>query len=80
MSLRKSINAMCRSCIYDPSNGGTCAQQIRDCTVLVCPLWPVRPGAAKPAPTPAQALRGQKLAMSRQRGQMTAKNDVPGDS
>ena len=80
MSLRKSINAMCRSCIYDPSNGGTCAQQIRDCTVRACPLWLVRPGAAKPAPTPEQVLRGQKLALARQKGQMTAGNDVSGDS
>ena len=80
MSLRKAINAMCRSCIYDPSNGGTCAQQIRDCTVRACPLWPVRPGAVKAAPTPAQVLRGQKLALARQNGQMTAKNDGRGDS
>lgn len=42
-SLRGAINAKCRDCIYDPAAPGTCAQQIKACTSMDCPLWPVRP-------------------------------------
>ena len=42
-SLRKAINDMCRSCIYDTTGYGSCAQQIEACTAFRCKLWPVRP-------------------------------------
>lgn len=43
-SLRKSIDAKCKDCTYDDSNGlGTWRQQTELCTVTRCPLWPVRP-------------------------------------
>jgi hypothetical protein len=43
-SLRGSINAKCRDCIYDPKSGlGNWRQQVSLCTVYKCPLWPVRP-------------------------------------
>ena len=43
-SMRKAINDMCKSCIYDPIGGkGTWRQQIEACTSKECPLWPLRP-------------------------------------
>jgi len=43
-SLRKAINDHCKSCGYDPSNGGgTWKQQISACTAVRCFLHPVRP-------------------------------------
>lgn len=42
-SLRGAINAHCRDCVYDPSNGGTWRQQVEDCTVKACSLHSVRP-------------------------------------
>jgi len=45
--LRGRINAMCISCAYEQSNGGTWRQQVRDCTVKDCPLWEVRPLSEK---------------------------------
>lgn len=53
-SLRAAINAMCRSCIYDPANGGTCRKQIIECYVVKCPLRPVRPGATKKVRVPSE--------------------------
>ena len=46
-SLRGCINAMCKSCIYDPIGGnGTWRQQVEACTATHCPLYPVRPMSA----------------------------------
>ncbi len=42
-SLRASINAHCRDCVYDPSNGGSWRKQVENCTVLACSLYNVRP-------------------------------------
>ena len=53
-SLRGSINAFCRSCLYDPREPGRWREQITACTAKGCPLYEVRPttgarrGAAKP--------------------------------
>lgn len=50
MGLRASINAKCKDCIYDPKSGlGTWRQQVEACSCLDCPLWLVRPTAAKSA-------------------------------
>lgn len=47
-SLRALINAKCKECIYDPLSGcGTWRQQVEACTSRKCPLYPVRPVAAK---------------------------------
>jgi len=42
-SLRRSINAMCRSCIYDRFAPGTWRQQVEACSCPACALFPVRP-------------------------------------
>ena len=43
-SLRASINAMCKNCIYEEgSGGGTWRQQVAACTAPKCPLFAVRP-------------------------------------
>jgi hypothetical protein len=49
MSLRRAINDMCRSCIYDPHGNGTFLQQIEACTAVACPLHRVRPKSRKSA-------------------------------
>ena len=43
MSLRNAINANCRSCIHDPKAPGTWREQVAQCSVIRCALWPVRP-------------------------------------
>jgi hypothetical protein len=44
-SLRKAVNDMCKTCIYDPNAGGTWLQQVTACTAgeKGCPLFVVRP-------------------------------------
>ena len=44
-SLREAIRAKCADCIFDPLSGGTALEQIRNCGLRTCPLWPHRPGA-----------------------------------
>lgn len=44
LSLRAAINAMCKSCLYDPGNGnGAWREQVKGCSSSSCPLHPVRP-------------------------------------
>jgi len=40
---RSAINAHCRDCIYDSTNGGTWRQQVEACSVTKCALYSVRP-------------------------------------
>lgn len=43
ISLRRTIDAKCRECIYDPNSGaGNWRQQVSACTVWRCPLHRVR--------------------------------------
>jgi hypothetical protein len=47
-SLKKCIEAMCKSCIYDPADVGSWRHQVEKCTSgptakVPCPLWEVRP-------------------------------------
>jgi len=42
-SLRKCINAHCRSCVYDPEAAGTWLAQVTLCPVSECQLFDVRP-------------------------------------
>lgn len=62
MSLRKAIDAQCRSCIYDPNERGSALAQVRACTSFACPLYPVRPGAAKAPRSAAQVAAGRAAA------------------
>lgn len=43
ISLRKAINDNCKECTYDDAEPGTWRQQVENCTVTSCKLWPVRP-------------------------------------
>lgn len=47
MSLRNAVDSKCKECIYDEESEGTWLKQVRDCTSLSCPLYPVRPGQNK---------------------------------
>lgn len=42
-SLKQAIRAKCKDCTYDPADRGTYLQQIENCRVTKCALWPVRP-------------------------------------
>ena len=43
-SLRAAINAMCKSCLYDPGNGnGPWREQVQGCSSSNCALHSVRP-------------------------------------
>jgi hypothetical protein len=43
-SLRAAINAMCKSCLYDPGNSnGAWREQVRSCSSTNCALHSVRP-------------------------------------
>lgn len=43
-SLRKAIDAHCRSCIHDPKAGtGNWRQSVMGCTITKCALYHVRP-------------------------------------
>ena len=43
MSLRKSVNEMCKQCIYDKLDTGTWREQVEKCGCEACPLYEVRP-------------------------------------
>ena len=62
MSLRAAINAKCRECVYDPAAPGTWREQVAQCSVIRCPLWPIRPAPsggpfADPPRDPASVTR-----------------------
>lgn len=42
-SLKKCIQEHCKTCTYDASVAGTWREQVENCTVQSCALWPVRP-------------------------------------
>jgi len=58
-SLRAAIDAMCKSCIYDPGSGnGAWREQVASCSSGNCPLHSVRPlpvKGTKPAIEPQDA-------------------------
>ena len=43
MSLRQAINDKCRQCSHDRDAPGTWREQVAQCSVPLCPLWPIRP-------------------------------------
>jgi hypothetical protein len=42
-SLKKCIEQKCKDCTYDHAAPGTWREQVEQCTVQLCALWPVRP-------------------------------------
>lgn len=44
-SLRAAIDAMCKSCVYDPVERGGWRQQVEACAVTRCKLYAVRTGS-----------------------------------
>ena len=62
MSLRAVINAKCRECVYDAKAAGTWREQVAQCSVIRCALWPMRPAPsggpfADPPRNPATVTR-----------------------
>jgi hypothetical protein len=67
VSLRRSIDEKCKSCIYDPlSRLGTWREQVAGCTVTRCALYQVRPLprtaplVKRPQPAALAAARHQR--------------------
>ena len=63
---RQIIDAKCKDCIYDPEcGGGTWREQVAQCTVTRCPLWPARTGPEggphKDYPTDPQSVTAEWL-------------------
>ena len=58
-SLRSAINAMCKSCLYDPGNGnGAWREQVQGCSSSNCPLHSVRPLPVKATKSGKDACSG----------------------
>ena len=74
-SLRAAINAMCRQCVYDPLAKGSCLQQIIECAIADCPLYPLR-RQRKSRVSGDPSIEG----MSRQATRQSGLNEVPVDS
>ena len=54
-SMRASINAKCKECIYDPFHGcGSWRKQVEACTSYKCPLFGLRP-VSRPKKAPLSA-------------------------
>lgn len=82
-SLRTAIDAMCRSCIYDPEWGnGTWREQVQGCSSANCPLHAVRPitvktqNASKEARREAASLVGAPAAREQPRGGELGSHDL----
>ena len=60
MNLRKSINEMCRGCIYDNLAAGTWRQQVTLCSVKSCALYEVRPKTSSAIPESVLSYYGVK--------------------
>ncbi len=58
MSLRKSVDAKCKDCIYDELCPGSWRKQTEACEMTDCPLWDVRPttGATREAGRKVKAI------------------------
>lgn len=55
-SMRRAINAMCKSCIFDPVGGGNWRQQVSACSTPSCPLFELRP-VSRPQGRPKPSTR-----------------------
>lgn len=65
-SLRSAVNAMCKSCIYDPGSGnGAWREQVQACSSGNCPLHAVRP-------VPVKARKTLTIALHARLGTLTA--------
>lgn len=42
-SMRQAINEKCKDCTYDSAEPGTWREQVGNCTIRSCSLWPLRP-------------------------------------
>lgn len=43
VSLRKAVDAFCKSCIYDKGAEGSWLRQVTECVSTSCPLFEARP-------------------------------------
>jgi len=62
MGMRKAINAKCKDCIYDALAAGSWLEQVFQCTMEDCGLYPYRPipRARKPKGDPKMVSNFKK--------------------
>jgi hypothetical protein len=70
LSMRDTINAKCKECIYDPISRGTWREQVQECTSSQCPLYPLRP-------LPIGANRRENCVEKRESSTPQQDNDQP---
>ena len=49
MTRQQAIDAKCKECTYDPLDDGTWRQQVEQCELTACALYPYRPKSLKRA-------------------------------
>lgn len=60
--LRPSVNAFCKSCIYDRNAGaGSWRKQVANCRSFSCPLFNVRPGNVTARGVVQKSQDGEKI-------------------
>lgn len=68
MSLRKAVDAYCRSCVHDPLSGlGHWREQVEGCTVKKCELFQYRLFDRTLPKKPLTEAQTQRLAVMREK-------------
>jgi hypothetical protein len=79
LSLRAAINAMCKSCLYDPGNGnGAWREQVKGCSSSSCALHPVRPLPVNTRKTGKDAQAGWNGPVAANKGADTLSEPIVG--
>ena len=53
MTRQQAIAAKCKECTYDPLDDGTWRQQVEQCELTACALYPYRPKRRSNVPSKA---------------------------
>ena len=53
MTRQQAIDAKCKECTYDPLDDGTWRQQVEQCELTACALYPYRPKSRSNVPSKA---------------------------
>ena len=61
MTRQQAIAAKCKECTYDPLDDGTWRQQVEQCELTACALYPYRPKSRSKAPSVPDSVAVQPL-------------------
>ena len=59
MTRQQAIAAKCKECTYDPLDDGTWRQQVEQCELTACALYPYRPKSRSNVPYKADSAAVQ---------------------